>query len=184
MITITRNIPAWYDDPELKAFYLQRVQTAINNGILLPDCRATFQNGNMIGGGIYAVLARRGNHELVANLIAVPESITMMAEAIFDNLPVVEARLFALDYLNAIPVGADMNDAERRLREWLLYIGEDHFTIKHCVLDSGDPLHLQQAMLHVIRNKHMPSSQKKQTKEIRTLVAPFLETLKAARIST
>ncbi len=74
-------------------------------------------NGETHGCAI-GCLFEKYDHQLGPRLIGLPEWLLRLCDHLFEKLPSREANEFAIDWVKAIPVGADVGPVKRQLAIW------------------------------------------------------------------
>lgn len=129
---------AYHGDPNLKKMYLERVRRhraadeivqgtgwAPSDG---PSHDAVYQPGK---GCAVGCTLQTYDHSLYPSLLGVPELLARVQDRIFENLSPSDALDFPEQFLDAIPVGADLSMVWPRLALWML-ADESHGVLR-CV---------------------------------------------------
>jgi hypothetical protein len=107
---------AFHGNAAVKAFYLHRLRKHIRadelvQGVFAGRCGKS----GVIGCTIHATDYSRYEVDL-----GIPEVLAHLEEIIFERLPDDEAKRFAVEFLEAIPVGADLSLVWPAVAHWLL----------------------------------------------------------------
>ena len=117
----TRTKPvvrAWHGDPQLKADTVRRMQEHreadefIQRHYMLMDVKAASGfRGCAVGCLVGSWVTREGYaswHLAVQNIFGINEQVAWIIDEIFECLPVEDCATFAVEVIEAIPVGADL----------------------------------------------------------------------------
>jgi len=111
---------AWNGDHDLKQRTVAQMRQHREAGRLIQNVYfAITANGAWRGCNI-GCLAQSDNHADVAELLNCPLQIPYLMDVIFECLPIDAARAWAVDNIEAIPVGADLTHVWPRIAVWLL----------------------------------------------------------------
>ncbi|MDQ2713886.1 MAG: hypothetical protein M3Z08_03160 [Chloroflexota bacterium] len=106
---------AFHNDPIIKDRYVARVKAHAAADEITQGTYWERGHGCAIGCVIHGAEHIRYETEL-----GIPRQIAYLQDRIFENLPLVEAKEFALAFLQAIPVGTDLSMVIPRFIVWLL----------------------------------------------------------------
>ena len=106
---------AFHGDPAIKAKYLDRVRMHAAADEIIKDKYWENGKGCAVGCTIHSSV-----HEKYQDLLGIPVSLALLEDLIFENLPNAEAKLFPSQFLEAIPVGADLKTTSFRFSAFLL----------------------------------------------------------------
>jgi hypothetical protein len=107
---------AFHGDPALKAFYLDRLRSHVREGEIVQGVsRWTAGKGGVIGCTVHSNDRSRYEPDL-----GIPAEVASLEEIIFERLPEEEAKRFSLEFLGAVPVGADLSFVWPAIARWLL----------------------------------------------------------------
>lgn len=107
---------AYHDDPAIKAKYLGRV-AAHRKADEIVQQYGYWRDGR---GCAVGCTIHGDDHDRYEAELGVPAMLAHLQDAIFEGLPVDEARDFPGAFLDAIPVGADLSRVGWRFLHWLL----------------------------------------------------------------
>lgn len=113
---------AFGGDASRKAACLSRVAQAIEDGRLAPAALEKIHPEKMdIDGACLPSSVISGDARLnVADVLGIPKSIAALFDVFFGQLPFDGDARFVLDWINAIPVGAQLDSVARGYALWLL----------------------------------------------------------------
>jgi hypothetical protein len=109
---------AWLDDPDLKADAVTRMRAARDEGRLIPG---TYRDSPRYAGCMIGILAPADTpslgysanwHNEIQRLFGIPADVVALLDATFETLPFGDPTGrggFAVDAIEAIPVGADLS---------------------------------------------------------------------------
>jgi hypothetical protein len=107
---------AFHGDPALKAFYLDRLRSHVRQDeIVQGGFKWTASKGGVIGCTVHSNDRSRYEPDL-----GIPAEVASLEESIFERLPAEEAKRFSLEFLEAVPVGADLSFVWPAIARWLL----------------------------------------------------------------
>jgi len=93
-------------------------------------------NGDAWRGSNIGCLAQGKGHADVAELLNCPLQIPYLMDTIFECLPIDAARAWAVDNIEAIPVGADLTHVWPRIAVWLLTDAQ-YGAMRYAATDEG-----------------------------------------------
>jgi hypothetical protein len=111
-----RQLVAFHGNPAVKAFHLDRLRRHVHKGEIVQGV-AEWKDGKggVIGCTIHSHDRRRYELDL-----GIPAEVASLEEIIFERLPEEEAKRFCLEFLEAVPVGADLSFVWPAIARWLL----------------------------------------------------------------
>jgi hypothetical protein len=107
---------AFHGDPARKAFYLERLRSHVSKDEVVQGVAEW--NGRE--GGVIGCTVHSNDRSRYEADLGIPTEIASLEEIIFQQLPEEEARRFSLDFLQAVPVGADLSFVWPAIARWLL----------------------------------------------------------------
>ena len=111
---------AFRGDPKVKEKYLARVEAHRDADEIIHNTYWDNGVGCAVGCTIHS-----DDHQAYEDELGIPEQLAYLQDMIFDSLPIEEARDLTVDFLESIPVGADLRPVVHQFLHWLL-------------VDSGD----------------------------------------------
>lgn len=113
---------AFGGDASRKAVCLSRVAKAIEDGRLAPATAGKTRPEKMDidGACLPSSIIAGETGANVADVVGIPKSLAALFDVFFDQLPADGSAQFVLDWLSAIPVGANLGSAPRDYLLWLL----------------------------------------------------------------
>jgi hypothetical protein len=107
---------AFHGDPAMKAFYLDRLRSHVRQDEIVQGVfKWTAGKGGVIGCTVHSNDRSRYEPDL-----GIPAEVASLEEIIFERLPEEEANRFSLEFLEAVPVGADLSFVWPAIARWLL----------------------------------------------------------------
>ncbi len=107
---------AFHGDRARKAFYLDRLRSHVRRDEIVQGAvRWTAGRGGVIGCTVHSHDRARYEPDL-----GIPAELASLEEIIFERLPAEEAKRFSLEFLEAVPVGADLSFVWPAIARWLL----------------------------------------------------------------
>ena len=143
---------SFHGDPKIKAKYVDRVRAHQASDELIQGY-GYWKDGKgcAVGCTLHrSTLHRGGNpgdhpHTGYETELGIPIAIAHLEDHIFEALPMLEARGFPLQFLQSIPVGADLSGVIPRFLHWLMVGPEDgiinftaHQGVKDVIQLAGD----------------------------------------------
>ncbi len=110
---------AFHGDPKVKEKYLARVK-AHRKADQIVQGHYWDRGSCAVGCTIHG-----SNHEAYETKLGIPIQLAYLQDMIFEELPNKEAKDFPVDFLESIPVGADLKPVLPRFLHWLLVDPED-----------------------------------------------------------
>jgi hypothetical protein len=107
---------AFHGDPARKAFYLERLRSHIDKDEIVQG--AAEWNGGK--GGVIGCTVHSSDRSRYEPDLGIPAEVASLEEIIFERLPRNDAKRFSLDFLEAVPVGADLSFVWPGIARWLL----------------------------------------------------------------
>lgn len=99
---------AFHGDPKIQEMYIARVKAhALADEIVQGQY---WENGR---GCAVGCTIHGDDHKKYETELGVPEELAYLQDTIFERLPLAEAKKFPLEFLQAIPLGADLTDIAR-----------------------------------------------------------------------
>lgn len=101
---------SFHNDPRIKEKYLNRVHQHFLADEIIRGNGKYWQNGKgcAVGCTLHSAIHRSYETEL-----GIPEWLAMLEDTIFEGLPLERARLWPGQFLQAIPIGADLEPVKR-----------------------------------------------------------------------
>ena len=121
---------SYLNDSQLKTLAIQRLQNAIANNTLVQEKKELYfyehwENGK---GTVIGCISAINDLEEAAKMFGIPVQLWMIQDHIFQYLEEEKAHQFALDFLEAVPVGENVDVAWKKYFIWLL-AEVDHSTM-------------------------------------------------------
>ena len=114
--TTTTKLLAYHNDPAVKASYQERVrQHQAADQVVQGYGYWKDGQGCAVGCTIHS-----GELASYETELGIPRAIARLEDGIFENLPVQNARRWPAEFLEAIPVGADLSGVKDQFLHWLL----------------------------------------------------------------
>lgn len=110
-------LQAYHGDPRIKDKYMDRIKTHRENNNIVQGTPGSLPDGR--GCAVYCTL-NKYEHRLYENELGIQRSIAILEDRIFERLPKYEALDFPLEFLSAIPVGADLSNVIPTFVNWLV----------------------------------------------------------------
>ena len=101
---------AFHGDPAIKEKYLARLKAHHEADEIIQG--TGWENGR---GCAVGCTLNNYSHVAYEDELGLPEWLAYLEDRIFEGLPAVEAKQFAVDFLNAVPVGADVSEVRFKL---------------------------------------------------------------------
>jgi len=118
---MTKRYIAWNGDHDLKQRTVAQMRQHREADRLIQGMYIQGDpNGDAWRGSNIGCLAQGKGHADVARLLNCPLQIPYLMDVIFECLPIDAARAWAVDNIEAIPVGADLTHVWPRIVMWLL----------------------------------------------------------------
>ena len=99
-----------------KAFYLERVRSHVHKEEIIQGVAGW--NGTK--GGVIGCTVHSNDRSRYESDLGIPTEVASLEEIIFERLPEEEAKQFALEFLEAAPIGADLWFVWPAIARWLL----------------------------------------------------------------
>ena len=109
------QLRAFHADPKIKATYLNRVLAHRAADEIVQGTYWENGRGCAVGCTIHS-----SNHSAYEKELGIPRKLARLQDRIFEGLPLSEAKDFPQAFLDAIPVGADLNQVADKFIFWLL----------------------------------------------------------------
>ncbi len=106
---------SFHNDPKIKEKYIARVEAHYKADEIVKGKYWEDGKGCAVGCTLHSSLHIQYEKEL-----GIPIQLAYFEDTIFENLPNAEAKEFPLQFLQAIPVGADLNPVWKKLLIWNL----------------------------------------------------------------
>jgi hypothetical protein len=107
---------AFHGDPALKASCLERLRSHVRRDEIAQGVAGwTAGKGGVIGCTVHSNDRCRYEPDL-----GIPAEVASLEEIIFERLPEEEAKRFSLEFLEAVPVAADLSFVWPAIAQWLL----------------------------------------------------------------
>ena len=129
---------AFKNNPQIKASLIAQLEAHYAADEIIKG--TYWENGK---GCAVGCCVHSADHSLFPKLFDIPESIAILMDSIFEELPDNHAKEFPLRFIRAIPVGSDLSKIENLFLEWIL-IDPKHGVIQF----NPDPSILKVAELH------------------------------------
>ena len=114
-------ITAFFGDAELKQMILDSMKEDQRLDAFIQQAYTAKRNGTFKGCNLGCLTRSDSDpHRMTKQLFGFPLKIAYWIESIFDALPINKAAQWAIDSLEAIPIGADLSTVHYRLAYWLL----------------------------------------------------------------
>jgi hypothetical protein len=107
---------AFHGNPAVKAFYLERLRSHVHKDEVVQGV-AEWHGGK---GGVIGCTVHSNDRSRYETDLGIPTEVASLEEIIFQRMPAEEAKRFALDFLEAVPVGADLSFVWPAIARWLL----------------------------------------------------------------
>lgn len=114
-MTTATILRAFHGDPAIKAKYINRVRAHREFDQLVKGCYWENGKGCAIGCTIHG-----SNHGTYEDELGIPESLARLEDAVFEGLPNGHSLMWPENFLEAIPVGADLSRVTPLFVVWLL----------------------------------------------------------------
>lgn len=113
---------SYLGDPQLKVKAIEKLKTAMAEGKLVQDMVELLfhEDWEEDRGTVMGCISESNDRETFSNMYGFPEPLTVIQDHIFQFLSEKKARKFAVDFLEAIPVGVDLNYVWKKYFIWLL----------------------------------------------------------------
>lgn len=111
---------AFHGDPEVKAKYVARLAAHHAADEIIQGEGWNGSHGCAVG-----CTLNKYDHQAYENELGLLQWLARLEDRIFEGLPPVKAQQFAVDFLNAIPVGADVAEVRFKLAAQRLYRDRD-----------------------------------------------------------
>ena len=110
-----KQLIAYHGDEKIKIKYVKRMQDHIKADELI---RGTgWDNGK---GCAVGCTLNRYDHSCYQNELGLPEWLARVEDALFENMSFEKSKTFPLEFLKAIPVGADMTQTYHKFQIFIL----------------------------------------------------------------
>jgi len=106
---------AFHGNPEIKQMYLERVAAHEAADEIAQGYYWENGKGCAVGCTIHG-----SQHALYETELGIPEELAYLQDRIFEGLPNAKAKLFPREFLEAIPLGADLSLVVNQFLVWLL----------------------------------------------------------------
>lgn len=116
---------SFHNDPAIKEKYLNRLHLHYKADEIIQG--TYWQNGK---GCAVGCTVHSRNHESYESELGIPRVLAYLEDGIFEGLPNEKAKEFPIQFLEAIPVGVDLEPVWRKFMIWLL-IDENEGVIRH-----------------------------------------------------
>ena len=122
----SKTIIAFHGDPKVKEKYTARLKAHAAADEIIQGIGWEFGKGCAVG-----CTLENYNHDAYPVELGIPKQLAELEDAIFEGLHNAEAKEFAVDFLEAIPVSADLTLVWPRFAVWLL-TDPVYGTIQYC----------------------------------------------------
>src|SRR5690606_8523754 len=112
-------------DPSIKEKYLNRLHLHYKADEIIKG--TYWQNGK---GCAVGCTVHSSSHASYESELGIPRILARLEDTIFEGLPNEEAKEFPIRFLEAIPVGVDLDPGWRKFMIWLL-VDENEGVIRH-----------------------------------------------------
>src|SRR5690606_15257740 len=116
---------SFHNDPAIKEKYLNRLYLHYKADEIIQG--TYWQNGK---GCAVGCTVHSRSHESYESELGIPRVLAYLEDGIFEGLPNEKAKEFPIQFLEAIPVGVDLEPVWRKFMIWLL-IDENEGVIRH-----------------------------------------------------
>ena len=110
---------SYHNDPELKAATIATVKAHRDADRLVQGTGAEGEDDNFRGCAVGCTIGEY-DHAAYEDRIGVPAVLAQYEDAIFEGLPGSEALDWPVDFLQAVPVGANLRPISHRFAAWML----------------------------------------------------------------
>ena len=114
------QMKAFHGDPEVKKKYLARVKAHRKADQIIKGQYWEEGKGCAVGCTIHG-----SDHQAYETELGIPVQLAHLQDCLFEDLPNEEAKDFPVDFLDSIPVGADLELVLHQFLYWLLVDPED-----------------------------------------------------------
>ncbi len=119
---------AYHNDPAVKEFYLARVRASRAADDIIHGSYGHAANSHWRGCAVGCTLHDPdGNHAAYETELGVPRILANLEDGIFESLPLARSLDWPLEFLQAIPVGADLSLVWPRFAVWML--ADEHYGV-------------------------------------------------------
>lgn len=123
---MNKTLRAFHGDPSIKARYVARMKAHIAADELI---KGIYAEGDPKSGTFKACAVgctlHSGNHAAAETEIGFPQILMHLEDSIFEGLALEDGQNFALEFLECVPVGADLTLVAARWLHWLLVDKKD-----------------------------------------------------------
>ena len=116
---------SFHNDPSIKEKYLNRLHLHYKADEIIKG--TYWQNGK---GCAVGCTVHSSSHASYESELGIPRILARLEDTIFEGLPNEEAKEFPIRFLEAIPVGVDLDPVWRKFMIWLL-VDENEGVIRH-----------------------------------------------------
>jgi hypothetical protein len=113
---LPREFAAFHGNSAVKAFYLERLRSHMHKEEIVQGVAEW--NGDK--GGVIGCTVHSNDRSRYEPDLGIPTEVASLVEILFERLPEEEAKLFALEFFEAVPVGADLSFVWPAIARWLL----------------------------------------------------------------
>ena len=114
------SMKAFLGDPAIKQQYLARLRAHAQADELIHGTYWEHGKGCAVGCTVHS-----SNHTAYETELGIPEVLARLEDGLFESLPNGDAKEFPIQFLDAIPVGADLSRVWPSFAVWLLLDKED-----------------------------------------------------------
>ena len=129
MSITTPALRAFHNDPQIKAHYLARVQAHRAADEIVHGTYWQYGKGCAIGCTLHS-----SNHDAYESELGIPSALAYLEDTIFERLHSPQDCAWPTDFLQAIPVGADLADMTRQFL--LALLTDAQHGVRQYVLDA------------------------------------------------
>lgn len=108
---------AFFNDPKLKQDVMHQLRQDRKLDRLMQGHYFVDGHGCHLG---CLTRCNKDSHKAVEQMFNIPERIAYLLEVVFENLTVNQSKWWAIESVDAIPVGADLSKVHHELSYWLL----------------------------------------------------------------
>jgi len=123
---------AYHNDPKIKNDILQVLQSHYDADEFVKG--HYWQNGK---GCAVGCTVHCGDHSLYESHFGIPEALAHLEDCIFEGLPNRHAKEWPLQFMSAIPVGADLSRVQWQFLYWLMTTKEANPGIDHPIVSKA-----------------------------------------------
>lgn len=121
---------SFHNDPAIKEKYLNRLRLHYKADEIIKGTYWENGKGCAVGCTVHS-----SNHASYESELGIPQILARLEDRIFEGLPNEKAKEFPIQFLEAIPVGVDLDPVWRKFMIWLL-IDETEGVIRQAKIDK------------------------------------------------